>query len=500
MTDLLMIFWTVLNSLLALFVFHELTLMIAAAVGYKKTRNHLPPQTTDFPNVVIQLPVYNEQFVVRELINTVIAMDYPTEKMEVQILDDSTDETTQIIADHINQLKKTIDIHISHIRRDNRVGYKAGALAHGMTLNEAPFLAIFDADFRPKPDFLKQTLPHFEDAQIGVVQTRWGHINETDSILTRAQTVMLDAHFGIEQIGRTASGGFINFNGTAGIWRRSCIESAGGWHADTLTEDLDLSFRAQAKHWKIHFLSDVVSPAELPTTFGAFRNQQFRWSKGAAECFRKNIEMLWRSPVTFHAKLIGSFHLLNSSVYLLVLLLTSLAPLVFFVNETNSASVYYWMPYMGMSINIMLMLVFLGGKLICQGFNWRTIVWFLPSLYFFFSMSIGISLHMVMGVIEGYRGKRSPFVRTPKFGKKHNGTVQKKQTYQQKSRFNLKAAELILLFYGLFWLYIGISQASPFVITYSFILITGFSLALFFDQKTFKIKAPKITTEMLSSS
>jgi cellulose synthase/poly-beta-1,6-N-acetylglucosamine synthase-like glycosyltransferase len=382
-------------------------------------------------------------------------------------------------------------VTVSHIRRVERTGFKAGALAHGMTKSHAPFIAIFDADFRPAPDFLKQTLPHFKDAKIGVVQTRWGHINAGHSILTRAQTVMLDAHFGVEQIGRSTSGGFINFNGTAGIWRRTCIESAGGWHADTLTEDLDLSFRAQAKKWKIHFLSDVVSPAELPTTFGAFRNQQFRWSKGAAECFRKNIGLLWRAPVSFHSKLIGSFHLLNSSVYLLVLFLTALAPAVFFVNETQPVNPYQWVPLIGMSVNIMLILVFLVGKLLCEGFKWRTVFWFLPSLYFFFSMSIGISLHMVMGVVEGYRGKKSPFIRTPKFGVNQKTSLFKKRQYHQNARFNLKPIEFLFFGYGLFWLYIGITQHNAFIITYSFILITGFSLALFFDQNPFRIRETK---------
>lgn len=219
---------------------------------------------------------------------------------------------------------------------------------------------------------------------------------------------MLDAHFGVEQLGRSASGGFINFNGTAGVWRRACIEDAGGWHADTLTEDLDLSFRAQAKHWKFQFLRHVVSPAELPTSYGAFRNQQFRWSKGAAECFRKNIHMLWKSPVSFHAKIIGTFHLLNSSVYILVLLLTTLAPLVFFLSESGHLKGFEWLPILGTSINLMLLIVFLGGKLICAGFKWKTVLWFIPSLFFFFSMSIGIALHMVMGVLEGYRGKKHP--------------------------------------------------------------------------------------------
>lgn len=292
---------------------------------------------------------------------------------------------------------------------------------------------------------------------------------------------MLDAHFGVEQLGRSASGGFINFNGTAGVWRRACIEDAGGWHADTLTEDLDLSFRAQAKHWKFQFLRHVVSPAELPTSYGAFRNQQFRWSKGAAECFRKNIHMLWKSPVSFHAKIIGTFHLLNSSVYILVLLLTTLAPLVFFLSESGHLKGFEWLPILGTSINLMLLIVFLGGKLICAGFKWKTVLWFIPSLFFFFSMSIGIALHMVMGVLEDYRGKKTPFIRTPKFGSNLAEKQLFQKSYKQNARYNLKVFEVIFFIYGLFWFYMGISNLNPFVLVYSLILITGYSLALFGD-------------------
>lgn len=423
------------------------------------------------------------------MIDSILKIDYPADKLTIQILDDSTDDTVSIVQEHLEKIKNQ-GFRIEHIRHEKREGYKAGALDYGFSLNQSPFVAIFDADFRPSSDFLKKTIPFFEDKEIGVVQTRWGHLNETKSLLTRAQTIMLDAHFGVEQLGRLSAGGFINFNGTAGIWRRSCIEDAGGWQADTLTEDLDLSFRAQAKHWKFEFLRDVVSPAELPTSYGACRNHQFRWSKGAAECFRKNIKLLWTAPVSIGAKVIGTFHLLNSSVYVLVLLLTAFAPFIFFLSVNGELNNFEWIPLIGTSINLMLLIVFLGGKLICAGFSWRTLLWFIPSLFFFFSMSIGISLHMVMGVIEGYRGKKTPFIRTPKFG----SIMKDKLTgdYQQKARYNLKLIEFAFFGYGFFWLIIGLRDMNPFVLVYSFILITGFSLALFGDTKFRKRPGAKL--------
>ena len=242
---------------------------------------------SEYPMVTVQLPVYNELYVVERLIDAVVKFDYPKDKLEIQLLDDSTDESFEIARKKVEFYQQQ-GINIIQVKRPVRKCYKAGALEYGMHTAKGEYLAIFDADFVPYPDFLKKTIPHFlTDEKIGVVQARWEHINKDYSILTKMQAFALDMHFTVEQQGRNAAGYFINFNGTAGIWRRTCIDDAGGWNSDTLTEDLDLSYRAQLKGWKFKYVEDVVAPAELPTDMNALKSQQFRWNKGGAETARK---------------------------------------------------------------------------------------------------------------------------------------------------------------------------------------------------------------------
>ena len=236
----------------------------------------------EIPLVTIQLPVYNEMYVMDRLLDNIALLDYPKDKLEIQVLDDSTDETVKTTWDHIEKLKQT-GLDIKQITRTDRTGFKAGALKEGLKVAKGEFIAIFDSDFLPKSDWLKRTIPYFKNEEIGVVQTRWGHINRNYSILTKIQAFALDAHFTLEQVGRNSKGHFINFNGTAGVWRKSCILDAGNWEGDTLTEDLDLSYRAQLKKWKFKYLENVETPAELPIIISAARSQQFRWNKGGAE-------------------------------------------------------------------------------------------------------------------------------------------------------------------------------------------------------------------------
>lgn len=244
----------------------------------------------EIPFVTIQLPVFNEMYVMERLLDNIALIDYPKDKLEIQVLDDSTDETVKSTYEHVQKIKAT-GLDIVHITRTDRSGFKAGALKEGLEIAKGEFIAIFDADFLPNPNWLKRTIPYFKDKKIGVVQTRWGHLNRNYSILTKIQAFALDAHFTLEQVGRNSKGHFINFNGTAGIWRKTCIIDAGNWEGDTLTEDLDLSYRAQLKNWKFKFLENVETPAELPVVISAARSQQFRWNKGGAENFRK---MMWR--------------------------------------------------------------------------------------------------------------------------------------------------------------------------------------------------------------
>lgn len=473
----------VVNGLLLVHVLQELLLLIQS---FRPRSKITVPPLRIYPKVTIQLPLYNEKYVVIRLLEAMQRLEYPKEQLEIQILDDSNDETSALISEFIQNLGKE-DFEFLHIQRENRVGYKAGALQEGLERCKGEFIAIFDADFVPNPDFLLQTLPHFVNDQIGLVQTRWLHLNEEHSLLTRAQAIMLNTHFGVEQLGRSKAKGFINFNGTAGVWRKQCIEDADGWQGDTLTEDLDLSFRAQAKGWEFEFLFDVGTPAELPVTFEAFRTQQFRWSKGAAECLRKNFSILWNSQANVAAKVFGTFHLMNSSVYLLVVAILFLSPMVFYFNQKGWIDVAYKAELMllGGSTVYLLLFIFLVGSMRASVNKLKALVFFLPSVLTFFAMTTGISLFVVLGVIDGYLGKPSSFVRTPKFGT--NGVLNRvKKGYDFKSEYKIYALELPCLLYGIFWVVSGAYQFNLISILYGGIILIGFSLSLFFKKRTFR--------------
>ena len=298
----------------------------------------------EIPKVTIQLPVYNEMYVMERLLDNIVTLEYPREKLEIQVLDDSSDESIVTTEKHIKRLQKT-GINIQHIRRSNRQGFKAGALKEGLEIATGEFIAIFDADFLPQKDWLLQTIPYFKNAAIGVVQTRWGHINRNYSTLTKIQAFALDAHFTLEQVGRNSKGHFINFNGTAGVWRKECILDAGNWEGDTLTEDLDLSYRAQLKKWKFKYLENVKTPAELPVIISAARSQQFRWNKGGAENFQKMTKrVLSNKDISLKTKIHSVLHLLNSSMFLMILIVAILSiPMLYIKNEYSHLRSYFYM-------------------------------------------------------------------------------------------------------------------------------------------------------------
>ena len=395
----------------------QMTLAIAYVRNRKKRKLEEIPlfDSKNAPKVTIQLPMYNEMYVAERIIETAAAFDYPRDKFQIQVLDDSTDETKDIIAAKVAELAAT-GLNIQHIHRVDRTGYKAGALDDAMDRVEGEFIAIFDADFVPDKDFLTRTIPYFKEG-IGVVQTRWGHLNKTYSLLTELQAFGLNGHFAIEQGGRNASGHFINFNGTAGIWRKTCIEGAGGWEHDTLTEDLVLSYRAQMRGWKFKFLEDVESPAELPITMSALKSQQHRWMKGGAECFIK----MWKSLITFPGvkfsdRIHGFAHLFNSTVFVFILILSILSLFVlhikdsfpdlnwfiqfgaFFISSTLFLSFYYWHSWRDKK----------GGFI-------KDLFRFITRFIQFLTVSMALSLSNAIAVIEGYLGIKSSFVRTPKF-------------------------------------------------------------------------------------
>jgi cellulose synthase/poly-beta-1,6-N-acetylglucosamine synthase-like glycosyltransferase len=304
-----------------------------------KGQEYVAPKLPELlPKVTIQLPIFNELYVVDRLIRKVAEIDYPSDLLDIQVLDDSTDETVEVIASLVKEIA-ALGIGIQHIRREDRVGFKAGALEYGLQSAKGEFVAIFDADFLPERDFLLKTIPYFDNPKIGMVQTKWEHLNKNFNLLTRLLAMALDAHFSIEQRGRNSNGDFMNFNGTAGVWRRVCIEDSGGWSSDTITEDLDLSYRAQLKGWKMKYLEEYASPAEIPAFLSAIRSQQYRWNKGGAEVARKNLKTIFKSDLPFHVKLHATFHLLNTGIFIFVFLSAIISvPLLYFLSVGQIAN------------------------------------------------------------------------------------------------------------------------------------------------------------------
>ncbi|WP_299707599.1 cellulose synthase family protein [uncultured Pontibacter sp.] len=407
------------------------------------------PEEKDWPAVTVQLPLYNERYVVERLIDAMAALDYPRHLLQIQLLDDSTDETSELISQKMQQYVKA-GVRLEHIRRPDRTGYKAGALQYGLERASGDFIAIFDADFVPAPDFLKRTLPAFSHERVGVVQTRWGHLNQEYSLLTRLQAFGLNAHFTVEQSGRNIGGHFINFNGTAGVWRKSCIVDAGGWQADTLTEDLDLSYRAQLGGWVFRYLEDVEAPAELPAAMGALKSQQFRWTKGAAETARKHLGQVLRARMPLSTRLHALFHLLNSGIFICVLLTALLSiPMLFLKHRSPGLELLFQLGAL-LLVSLLALIAFYWTALYQQYRSvWQTTKHFVPSFFLFLSMSMGLSLHNSLAVMEGYMGRKTPFIRTPK----HN-LVQRGGTWRQQA-YAVRSINPVTLLEGLLALYFG---------------------------------------------
>ncbi|MEJ8800662.1 cellulose synthase family protein [Pontibacter sp. H249] len=426
----------------------QLHLTILYWLHKKRRREQTPsinPATLVWPKVTVQLPLYNERYVAERLIEAITALDYPHEQLQVQILDDSNDETTAIVQE---KLKQYPELNIQHIRRPNREGFKAGALQYGLQTATGEFIAIFDADFLPAPDFLKSTISRFDNARTGVVQTRWGHLNENYSLLTKLQAFGLNAHFTVEQSGRYSGGHFINFNGTAGVWRKACIEDAGGWQADTLTEDLDLSYRAQLKGWQFIFLEDVEAPAELPAAMGALKSQQFRWTKGAAETARKHLARVLQSEVPLSTKLHATFHLLNSMVFICVLLTAVLSVPILFIKDNNPQLAILFKLGSVLIFSLMALVAFYWTALYQQSYHaWKTTKRFIPEFFLFLCISMGLSLHNSMAVAEGLLGIKTPFIRTPKYNLLQTRGTWKKQAYFMQSISPVTVVEGILALY-----------------------------------------------------
>lgn len=370
-------------------------------------------ENRNWPKVTVQLPVYNEKYVIERLIDCMALLDYPKDRLEFQILDDSTDITSSIIQQSINKYPQ---IDFQHVQRANRSAFKAGALKEGLAVASGAFIAIFDADFLPSPDFLKATIPSFDDERIGMVQTRWTHINKNFSTLTRLQAFALDAHFLVEQVGRNVQHAFMNFNGTAGVWRKEAIIQAGNWNDDTLTEDLDLSYRAQKAGWKFLYLSSVEAPAELPPIMSALKSQQYRWTKGGAECARKHLKGILFSDLPLKIKVHAFAHLLNSSVFILVLMV-SISSIPIWLGSFSGLlppQILQWAGIFLLSF-VIISIVYLVANTFGRKSRLKNIGTALIRLPLFLSVSMGLSLHNSVAVWEGLSGKKTPFIRTPKF-------------------------------------------------------------------------------------
>jgi cellulose synthase/poly-beta-1,6-N-acetylglucosamine synthase-like glycosyltransferase len=477
----------ILYGIALLLIFFYSALQLSLAISYLKTKHERDTRKRpDFdydnlPAVTVQLPVYNELYVVERLIETVSQFDYPRDKFEIQVLDDSTDETVDVIAKKVAEVKAR-GIDIVHIHRTNRKGFKAGALEEAQVIAKGEFIAIFDADFLPNPNFLLETIPYFNSDDIGVVQTRWSHINKKFSLLTELQAFGLNAHFSIEQGGRNAAGHYINFNGTGGVWRKTTINDAGGWEHDTLTEDLDLSYRAQMKGWRFVYLEHVTAPAELPVTMTALKNQQFRWTKGGAECFRKMSGRLFTTKgLKINDRVHGLAHLFNSSVFVFIwaTALLSLPVLYikvqtpeynnilmvgsFFILSTIFLAFYYWTSYKDKTRN-----------------KFDSFIKFIGRFLQFLTVSMGMSLHNTIAVIEGYMGIKSSFVRTPKFNIASGNKDWKTNKYVEKKINLVTLLEGVMSIIFLSAVVYGIAKGEYGLVPFHTMLFLGFGLVFLF--------------------
>src|SRR5438874_10300679 len=367
------------------------------------------------PKVTMQLPIFNEVYVVERLLRSVSEIDYPKDLLHIQVLDDSTDDTRQLTASCVADLQAR-GFNVELIHRTDRTGFKAGALETGLASAESDFVCILDADFVPNPDLLRRTIDFFTDPKIGMIQTLSGHLNRGYSLLTRVQAMFLDGHLLLEQTARSRSGRFFNFNGTAGLWRRSCIEQAGGWQHDTLCEDLDLSYRAQLAGWRFIFLPDVVTPAELPVDMNGFKSQQHRWTKGSIQTCKKLLPTIWRSPLPFFIKLEATGHLMSNFAYLL------LASLCILLHPSAGGPQGGWLRtllidlpiFLAASVSVAVFYICAQRELHPR--TWMREILFLPCLL---ALGIGLSLNNARAVLEALINHRSDFTRTPKYGIEH---------------------------------------------------------------------------------
>ncbi len=439
---------------------------------FLKNRDRPPQPLAHFdelPVVTVQLPLFNEIYVVERLLKSVSALDYPRDRLQIQVLDDSTDETREVTRSCVEQLKeRAFDVELIH--RTDRVGFKAGALEAGLDTARGDFVCILDADFVPQPELLQKTVHFFTDPKVGMIQTRWGHINRGYSLLTRVQAMFLDGHLLLEQVARSRSGRFFNFNGTAGLWRKSCIQESGGWQHDTLTEDLDLSYRAQLEGWKFVFLTDVVTPAELPVDMNGFKSQQHRWTKGSIQTCKKLLPRIWRSGLPLPIKIEATGHLTSNFAYLL------LACLCVLLHPSLGGPQSGWLRTFLLDVPIFftaslsVAVFYICAQRELHPHTWMKEILLLPALL---ALGVGLSINNARAVLEAVFNHESEFKRTPKYGIEHKAQAWRSCRYMPLKSL-LPIIEIAFAAYFSYFVYFAIVHRQYFNLPFLLLFQLGF--------------------------
>jgi cellulose synthase/poly-beta-1,6-N-acetylglucosamine synthase-like glycosyltransferase len=429
----------------------------------------------ELPFITVQLPIFNEQFVIDRLIDACCRLDYPRDRFEIQVLDDSTDETTTVAQQIVNRYAQGFagmdPQPITYIHRENRYGYKAGALDAGLKTAKGELIAIFDADFVPPPEWLMQVVNHFAEPEIGMVQTRWTHLNRDYSFLTQVEAILLDGHFVLEHGGRSRAGVFFNFNGTAGMWRRETISSAGGWQHDTLTEDTDLSYRAQMAGWKFKYLQDVECPAELPIEMTAFKTQQARWAKGLIQTGKKILPRVMKSDLPWHTKLEAWYHLTANISYPLMIILSVLLMPAMIIRSWQGLLQMFLIDlplFMASTMSISSFYLVSQKELFAKG--WRKTFLYLP---FLMALGVGLTITNAKAVLEALFGVQSAFARTPKYRVQQKG--EKSQAKKYRKRLGIVPwIELAIGCYFAFTVWYAISTENFFTVPVLILFVLGY--------------------------
>jgi cellulose synthase/poly-beta-1,6-N-acetylglucosamine synthase-like glycosyltransferase len=464
----LIVYYAVL-ALLAMYGAHRILMVV---LYYRHRRNAPSPagDLTPLPRVTVQLPLYNEVYVAERLIEAVTRLDYPKELLEIQVLDDSTDETRDV-ARRVVERCRDRGFDIQYVHREERSGFKAGALQAGLAAARGEYLLIFDADFVPGPEILKESLPYFTDPGVGMVQARWEHLNRDFSLLTRIQSIFLDGHFVIEHTARHRSGRFFNFNGTAGIWRRKCLEAVGGWQSDTLTEDLDVSYRAQLAGWRFVYLKDLTVAAELPVDMNGFKSQQHRWTKGSIQTGQKLLPAILKSKFPWKVKAEAFFHLTNNLSYLLVVLLALLIVPAIVIRERigwRRMAILDFPLFFGATFSFIAFYISSQREI---GRELRPTLKYMP---FLMSLGIGLSLNNVHAVLEALLDRKTDFTRTPKYSIEGGAGEWRTKKYRAQGNSSL-VGEIVLAFYFLGAIIFAIKENYWIGVPFLLIFFNGFA-------------------------